>query len=174
MLPRFKYHPDPVSTGAIRASEEMCPCCGQKRGYEYFTTPYGETEVEHLCPWCIFDGSASAKFAVSFVDSWPLSQAGLPESVIDEVCNRTPAFETWQQECWLSCCGDACEFHGDAPARELRSLDESALATLSEDSGFAVDDLSEILRYYQPKGSPAFYKFVCRHCGKVRYGGDCD
>ncbi|REJ66450.1 MAG: hypothetical protein DWQ31_14945 [Planctomycetota bacterium] len=31
-LPVFKYHPDPLDTGAIAASDAICACCGQSRG----------------------------------------------------------------------------------------------------------------------------------------------
>lgn len=173
-LPKFKYHPDPLSTGAIEASEAICDCCEQSRGYICTAGVYAEKEIEHVCPWCIADGSVHEKFDGELVDSHPLIQAGLPQSVVDEVSQRTPGYISWQQESWMSCCNDACGFHGDAQRDELLQLDEAGVIQLAQDSGFSVDDLPEIIKHYQPKGSPAFYKFVCRNCGKVRYNGDCD
>lgn len=166
-LPAFKYHPDPLATGSIVPSTTECGSCGRVRGYAYSTSP-------HVCPWCIADGSACAKLDAEFVDPSPLLAAGVPDSVIEEVSLRTPGYASWQQEDWLVCCDDACEFHGDAPGEELRALDAPGLARLAADSGFRPADLPEILARYEPKGSPAFYKFVCRHCRSVRYGGDCD
>jgi uncharacterized protein CbrC (UPF0167 family) len=34
------------------------------------------------------------------------------------------------------------------------------------------DDWKNVLRHYQPRGNPAVYKFVCRHCGTIMYGMD--
>lgn len=174
MLPQFRYHPNPIATGSIVASEASCECCGEARGFVYSTIPYGEKKIEFVCPWCIADGSASTKLGASFVDSWSLSREEIPQNIIDEVTSQTPGYSSWQSERWLACCNDACEFHGDAPAEELRQLDAAGLAVLAGDSGFPVKDLSWIIARYQPKGSPSFYKFVCRHCGAIRYSGDCD
>jgi uncharacterized protein CbrC (UPF0167 family) len=173
-LPIFKYHPDPVATGSVVASDELCECCGEARGYVYCQIPYGEKEIEFICPWCISDGSANRKLGASFADSWRLSQEEIPQEIIDEVKLRTPGYFAWQGESWLACRNDACEFHGDAPAEELNELDASGLAALSGDTGFPIEDLPGIIASYQPKGRPRFHKFVCRHCGSTRYSGDCD
>ena len=40
-LPRFRYHPDPLSTGAFEEGEaKTCPCCGNKSTVYYSVTPY--------------------------------------------------------------------------------------------------------------------------------------
>ena len=173
-LPLFTYHPDPVASGVIAESEATCPCCHRARGYAYVLGPYGPGDHENICPWCIADGSAATKLEATFVDASPLARAGVPAEVVTEIEQRTPGFVSWQQEHWLSCCNDACEFHGDAPVAELRGLDAGGLQCLSEDSGFSVEDLPEIIQHYKPRGSPAFYKFICRHCDTHRYSGDCD
>ncbi len=173
-LPEFTYHPDPLATGSIVPFGGECPSCGMARGYAYASMPYAEGEHEHICPWCIADGSANEKFDATFVDAWPLRKAKVSEVVIAEVTKRTPGYEAWQQEQWLTCCGDACEFHGDAPASELQALDEAGLSRLDSTSGFAVDLLRDMIEHYEPGGSPAFYKFTCRHCGLVLYAADCD
>ena len=67
-LPDFKYHPNPIATGSIVPSVEVCPVCRESRGYAYDGIPYGTKEVEHICPWCIADGSAHEKFEVEFTD----------------------------------------------------------------------------------------------------------
>jgi uncharacterized protein len=171
-LPEFKYHPDPVKTGAIAKSDAGCECCGRVRGYVYTLTIYAEDEIEHICPWCIASGDASEKFNGDFVDAHPLAQAGLTEEITKEVSQRTPAYESWQQESWLACCDDACEFHGDATTNELLALNQDELASLAKEVGFSFEVLSDVITHYEPKGSPAFYKFVCRHCGKVKH--HCD
>ena len=155
-------------------SSEVCPACERARGLAYFATPYGEEDHEHICPWCIADGTAHAKLDVEFVDGWHLEAENVPASVLAEVTQRTPAYLCWQSEQWLVCCGDACEFHGDASAAELRALDDVAIRELASMAGFDEDAVPEIIEAYEPCGSPAFYKFICRHCGKPQYGGDCD
>lgn len=173
-LPRFKYHPDPLATGAVEPSDATCECCGKAPGYIYTASVYAVEEVESVCPWCIADGGVARKFDAHLSDDHPLRSAGLPAEVVEEVTRRTPGYISWQQDDWMVCCDDACEFHGDAPAAELRALDADGLAALSSTSRFAIENLPEILRYYEPSGSPAFYKFVCRHCSRIKYGGDCD
>lgn len=32
-LPHFRYHPDPLATGAIEASDTPCVCCGIRQGF---------------------------------------------------------------------------------------------------------------------------------------------
>lgn len=172
-FPLFTYHPDPIATGSIIPSEDLCECCGRARGYVYCTTPYGEKEIESVCPWCISDGSASKKLGASFSDSRPLSQAGISQHIIDEVTLRTPGYMSWQQESWIACCDDACEFHGDADAGELARLNANNHGRSAKDFDLSIEDFEEMLFYYAPKGSPAIYKFKCKHCGAVRYNWDC-
>ena len=79
---------------------------------------------ERICPWCIADGSAAGRFGATYTDDHPLIEAGLPESIIEEVTQRTPGYHSWQAEEWKCCCSDACEYHGNArprpPARSRR------------------------------------------------------
>jgi uncharacterized protein len=171
-LPIFTYHPDPVSTGSVAKSAEVCECCNLARGFIYTSTIYAADDIEHICPWCIASGEAAKKFDGDFVDPHPLIQAGLSEAIIAEVSQRTPAYESWQQESWLACCNDACEFHGDATKQELLDLNQDSLTNLAKDIGFTFEVLTDVILNYKPKGSPAFYRFACRHCGKIKY--HCD
>jgi uncharacterized protein len=173
-LPSFKYHPAPLTTGAFKASAEACGCCGQARGYVYTGHVYSTKAVNTVCPWCIADGTVAKRFDATLNDNHSLLLAGLPIEIVEEVTSRTPGYVSWQGESWIACCNDACEFHGDAPPEELHALDEKGRIALSDDSGFSVDDLADILAHYEPGGSPAFYKFICRRCGAKRYRGDCD
>ena len=43
-FPEFKYHPDPLTTGAIEASGATCIVCGRARGYIYTGPIYSERE----------------------------------------------------------------------------------------------------------------------------------
>jgi uncharacterized protein len=171
-LPQFRYHPDPVRTGSIVASDTECVCCGVSRGYVYAPSPFAEDDLEgQLCPWCIADGAAAATYDAEFNDSHGLKREGISEDVIDEIIHRTPGYIAWQDPRWLSHCGDACEFHGDLPAEKLPNVSETAraeiLADLSTDMTW-----QRILDEYEPGDQPAIYWFKCRHCGMDRYYAD--
>lgn len=111
-LPRFTYHPDPIATGSVIASPTVCVSCHQARGYVYTGPVYAEEEYDaEICPWCIADGSASARLDASFTDDEGIGGGGewdeVPEAVVEEVARRTPGFSAWQQEKWWTHCGDA-------------------------------------------------------------------
>ena len=173
-LPQFKYHPNPVDTGAFELSDSICECCERARGYIYSGGVNAEADVESVCPWCIAEGNLRGRFDATLNDEHPLRSAGLAEDIITEVTSATPGYISWQQDCWMVCCNDACEFHGDAPQEEIRGLSDNALAELSKETLFPIEVLRELVPHYEPGGSPAFYKFVCRHCSTVMYNGDCD
>jgi hypothetical protein len=172
-LPFFKYHPDPLATGAIERRALQCACCGQSRGFVYVQPVYATTDLdEKLCPWCIADGSAASKFGASFSDEQPLSLAGVAKEVVEEVCLRTPGYSSWQQEEWLAHCNDACEFHGDASEEDVARASEATKADWRQHYELTEKDWKAQVKDYEPAGDSAFYKFVCRHCGLVRLGWD--
>jgi len=173
-LPRFKYHPDPIKTGAIEKAEEECECCEKRRGYRSVSTIYAIDEVETICPWCIDDGSAASKFDGEFSDSHPLLSDGIAIDIVKEVCERTPSFISWQQERWLSHCNDACEFHGDAEKSDLEALAGEDLREFLSEEYINEEMWPEILKNYVKGGGLAIYKFKCRGCGKNRFYTDCD
>lgn len=172
-LPSFRYHPDPVATGAVKKSESACICCGRQRGGIYVGPVYSVNELnESLCPWCIADGSAAAKFGASFSDSHPLLQAGVSDAIAEEVNLRTPGFESWQQEHWLSHCNDACEFHGDASVEDVKNVSHETKLRWLEEYKQDEDGWAWVTDGYQAKGDSALYKFKCRHCDLILFGWD--
>ncbi|MDP2596006.1 CbrC family protein [Alteromonas stellipolaris] len=154
-LPIFKYHPDPIGTGAIEKTEDECECCEKPRGCKATSTIYSVYEVETICPWCIADGSAATKFDGSFSDSHPLLTDGIDQHIVKEVCERTPSFISWQQERWLSHCNDACEFHGDATKADLESLSGEALKEFLSAEYIKEDIWPNILAGYEKGGGLA-------------------
>ncbi|CAM3967412.1 CbrC family protein [Roseateles saccharophilus] len=173
-LPVFRYHADPLSTGAIEPRRIQCACCGQARGFVYVQPVYATSDLdEKLCPWCIADGSAAARLGASFSDAHPLQKAGLPQDIVDEVSLRTPGYSSWQQEEWLAHCGDACEFHGDASVEDVEDASEATRADWRQHYGTTEKQWAAATRDYEPAGDNAFYKFVCRQCSLVRLGWDC-
>lgn len=169
VLPIFKYHPNPISTGAIVQSDEECECCQQASGYIYTASFYTKEEVSFICPLCIADGSAAVKFEGMFSDDFFLLQAGVAEEVIDEVCDRTPGYHSWQQEQWQSHCSTACEFHGDASKKELAELSGIKLTQFLNENRFKLEQWQNMLSVYEEGGNPAIYKFKCTECSHIIY-----
>lgn len=106
-LPTFKYNPDPVSLNVIKKEPTTCPVCEKERDYVYHGPFYTVEDVEGICPWCIKDGSAAKKYDGTFQDDASCDDVD-QEEYIDELIFRTPGYRGWQQEYWLSHCGDFC------------------------------------------------------------------
>ncbi len=173
-LPVFKYHPDPISTGAIIKSDTRCKCCGESRGYIYASNVYSTEElIKEICPWCIADGSAANKYKATFADDFYLRKAGINSSIILDVTTRTPGFVSWQTEQWLSHCDDACAFLGDATKIDVLSIANNHLPVVGGE-GIDNETMKIIAQNYVPNGSPAFYKFRCLHCDQILYAMDDD
>jgi uncharacterized protein CbrC (UPF0167 family) len=158
-LPTFKYHPDPVATGAIKEDPDApCLSCNRIRGYIYEGPAYSEKfhHLSHsLCPWCIADGSAAKKFGAEF--GYGGTMEDVEEAVMQEIACRTPGFEAWQQEVWLSCCGDGAAFLGAAGAAELKGKFADAIPAVELDWDGDWHDLDK-------EGQPTAYIFRCLHC----------
>ena len=105
------YHPDPVRTGAVTASDVPCISCGRARGYIYVGPVSADEDLaDRICPWCIADGTAHEQFRAEFIDPEGVGGYGtwesVPVSVVRRLVERTPGFSGWQQERWFTCCGD--------------------------------------------------------------------
>ena len=169
-IPTFKYHPDPVATGSIQASEAECLCCGQRRGYIYVGPVYSVKELsESICPWCIADGSAHEKFGAEFTDSAGVGShyhnQQVPAAVVEEVAFRTPGFSGWQQERWLACCRDAAAFLGRAGHAEIQSRFADAIESLRTDSEMG-ERWPQFFEALSSEDGPTAYVFRCLHCGQ--------
>ncbi len=173
-LPHFRYHPEPLASGSIEASATTCQCCGKARGYVYTGSPSPRHELPpgSLCPWCIADGSAAARYEASFSDDYPLLDAGVAADIVTEVCERTPGYTSWQQERWLVCCEDACAFRGDAGREEIGQLGAEGLAQRFADFAWPAITWQRLVDAYTPGGNPAIYRFDCLHCGQAHYDLD--
>jgi uncharacterized protein CbrC (UPF0167 family) len=150
-LPVFRYHPDPLASGSIAASDAQCACCGQRRGFIYTGPAYCEEELEDaLCPWCIADGSAHKKFDASFASEFA---DGIPPGAVDEITYRTPGFNSWQQDQWLGCCGDAAAF-----------LEGQLMMYIVHELGISGAAATRFLHGLQRDHGATAYIFGCRHC----------
>jgi len=178
-LPQFRYHPNPLATGTVERSDRQCVVCGRASGYIYKGPIYAERDLdERVCPWCIADGRAHRELGAEFFDAAGVGDPGdgapVPDSVVDEIVQRTPSFTGWQQERWLTCCGDAAAFIGHAGKTELEVAGEQAVESIRTESGYEGDEWQDFLVSLDAKGSPTAYLFRCLHCGKVAGYSDFD
>ncbi|TYQ18136.1 UNVERIFIED_CONTAM: hypothetical protein Cloal_0547 [Acetivibrio alkalicellulosi] len=168
-IPFFKYHPEPLKTGMIKKETTTCEVCEKEIDYIYNGPFYAEEEVSDICPWCIKDGKASKEFDGTFQDEDSCDPVD-KEEYVDELIHRTPGYGGWQQEYWLSHCGDFCSFEGFVGWSEIEGIINDLEDDISE-SGFTKDDLQRIL---VNGGSLQGYLFKCNICGKYRIHFDCD
>jgi uncharacterized protein len=172
-LPSFRYNPDAVSSGIIKKETTHCPICEQERDYVYEGPFFSEEEVEGICPWCIHDGSAAAKYEGEFQDSASCEAVDKEEYLI-ELTTRTPGYSGYQQEQWLSHCGDFCAFKGAVGWKEIAHLAEELeddIETILSDYDLSKKELQQSL---QKEGSIQGYLFQCLRCGQHRLCADSD
>jgi uncharacterized protein CbrC (UPF0167 family) len=165
-LPQFTYHPDPVGNGVIKQEATRCPACNQERPYVYVAGFYSEVDAEGVCPWCIADGSAAAKFQGSFT-SIGMTEVASAAS-IDEVTHKTPGYFSWQEPEWLAHCGECCAFIGYVGWLEISHLEEelsNEIARLKEEWHMDDTEFREVLR---KDGDVTGYLFRCIVCGLHR------
>ena len=148
-LPSFRYHPDPLDTGAFEQSEESVVCTVE--------------DIKYLCPECIASGEAARKYNGSFQDDCSLDDGVDDPEKLDELIHRTPGYSGWQQEYWRAHCGDYCAYLGNVGASELRALD--VLEEVLDDPMWD-DEHKEMIQESVNGGHLQCYLFQCLHCGK--------
>jgi uncharacterized protein CbrC (UPF0167 family) len=179
LLPRFRYHPDPVATRMLVPSPRICVVCEQVRGLLYSGVPYSEDRVdqESICAWCIADGSAHERIAAEFTNAASIGcgvvgTGPVSMEVTEEIAYRTPGFSAWQPECWFTHCGDGGAFVGAMGRRELVNAGAEAIGAIRESTGLEGKSWHEFFAALDADGSPRAYLFRCLHCG--RFGGYTD
>lgn len=145
-----------------------CLVCSRPRGWAY-TGPVYSVERDltgHICPWCISDGSAAAKYDALFTDDHG-APADVPPDVVERVTRQTPGFAGWQQERWLYHCSDGCAFLGRAGYEELRARPDAmeVLRREHDGLGWTDEEVEGYLRALDRDGQPTAYLFRCRSCG---------
>lgn len=169
-LPRFKYHPDPIATGAIEERAIRCQVCDRESRYRYGLPLYAIEDVADICPWCIADGSACRKYDGELVDGHILAGLTSPEAR-DEVAHRTPSYGG-AERVWPEHCGDFCAFIQNArwahfaPVATELAEDLAALARALHLSH------AELVAALGDDGPLSGYLFRCLHCGKHRCHAD--
>lgn len=162
-LPKFRYHPDPLTTESFEEGPpEVCPCCGKESTIYYSSFPYSVEDVEHLCPECIASGEAAKKFDAQFVQDaeW---EGEVDVAKSKELFERTPGYLSWQGEHWLSCCNDYCTYLGTVGTQEL---EEMGIADEVLEEYEMRHEYTDIREYLYKDGDLCGYLFRCLHCGK--------
>jgi len=170
-LPSFRYHPDPLATGALVAEEIDCVVCDLRRPYRYAQTMYAFDEVEPLCPWCIADGSAAERHDGCFTDSAAPGLRAKPEGFA-EVVYRTPGYAGWQQEDWLAHCGECCAYLGPVGWKEIEPLQKQLADDLARIAAETRTEVDPIYRHFHRDGNPTGYLFRCLRCDGYRLHWD--
>lgn len=116
-LPIFRFYPGFYEDGLTERPDSSCPLCGSGLALRYRGNVRGRQKIAKPCVSCIADGRAAAAASVSkdFPEFDPeaelycrygafnsiVSREPIPVSDnIDEVLNRTPAPNKWQQVDW--------------------------------------------------------------------------
>jgi uncharacterized protein CbrC (UPF0167 family) len=171
--PFFRYNPNAYQLGIIARKDNKCSCCKEERSWVYEGPFYSREEVVGICPWCIEDGSAARKFKGEFQDLTSCDPVEEEEYLL-ELVYRTPGYTGWQQEVWLSHCGDFCAFKDYVGWKEIMHLKEELaddLEQIKSDHNFSQEELEGNLT---KAGSFQGYLFQCLHCQKYRLAVDAD
>ncbi|MDR2834638.1 MAG: CbrC family protein [Bacteroidales bacterium] len=178
-LPKFKYSPNAYKIGVFENEEGTCSVCGEKRNVKYTSSFYSTEDPEYICPFCIANGKAAEKYEGEFNDYAGIegvspdpnaSKPAISKELLLEVSERTPSYNSWQQEVWLSHCNEPCAFIGYADGETIKPfIDE--LEDDIENNGY---DKDEVLEFLSKNSSMVGYLFQCLHCGKHRLHIDCD
>jgi uncharacterized protein CbrC (UPF0167 family) len=173
--PVFRFNPHAYELGFFEEVPGVCDACGRERGLKYRGSFYSVHSVDHLCPWCISDGTAARKFDGEFsdwagIDGVPSRADGAAAVDLDEareVSTRTPSYPTWQQEQWRSHCGRPCAFVGFVGAGDLADLSPDPVFADDVNGGIGWD--ADVLHsHLEREGDLSGYLFRCLTCGAHR------
>lgn len=159
----FKYHPDPLKTGAFEKRKAVvCECCGRATDVRYDGWFYAAKKVNDLCPECIASGEAARKFDGVFQQDFNVDEVSDPEK-LDELLHRTPG-SLAHEGYWPAHCGDYCAYVGASNCKELeqRGLLEEIHETFRED--ILALDFEDFVHDFESDG---VHLYKCLHCGKL-------
>ena len=158
----FRYHPDPLKTGAFSRGEVICDCCASPTSIFYSGPAYGELDDIVLCPGCIASGRAAETYNIVFTVPDCCDDIGDPDKLV-ELCFKTPGYAGIQQEHWLSHCGEYCAYLGQVSHEQMKGnlLSEVAQTWLERPQTWSFNHVLGSLGL-QYEG----HLFRCLVCGK--------
>jgi uncharacterized protein CbrC (UPF0167 family) len=170
-LPHFRFHPDPQRSGSVVAAEVTCDACGLTRSAKYVGPIYvdGDTEPT-LCPWCIAEGTAHARFGAVFQDaSFP---GNTDPALIAEIEERTPGFATFNPLEWPVCCTLPMAYGEPTGIAEIRAryrtLEGQLMATIVHELGISGGAARTFLESLRREESPTVHVFHCLSCDTLQ------
>ncbi len=178
-LPKFKYNPNAYTLDIFIEEEGICSVCSEKRNLKYNSSFYSIDEPDYICPWCIADGKAAEKYDGEFNDYCGIEgvspdpkdpQPSIPKQMLDEICEKTPSYSSWQQEVWLSHCNEPCAFIGYGTSKMLNPI----LEEIKEDIDNYNIPIEWITNGLTEDSGLGTYLFKCCKCGKHRLHIDSD
>lgn len=175
IIPNFRYHPDPIKTGAFKEGEEQkCDCCGKPTKIVYNSPFYTACDdIDCICPECISSGAAALKFDGEFQDADSVGDVSDP-SKLDELIHRTPGYIGWQQEYWLAHCDDFCAFIGYVGWDDIVEMGLEAQIEKNYNKEINFFDFNDVKENMINNGSMQGYLFQCLHCKEYFLYVDCD
>ena len=176
-LPTFRFHPDPVQSGAIEVSPSTCGACGRARGYAYCGPCYVEDEFDAVvCPWCIADGSAFRRFGVTFAEVEP--KPGIDLAIAEEIEERTPGITSFNPVDWPVCCGVPMAYLEPAGHTEIGArhpaLAGTLVAQLGADFEVPRQEAQAMFQSLSRDHSPCAHVFRCASCARLAAEIDFD
>lgn len=174
MVYSFKYHPNPIETGAfIRGDSKECNCCGKSTDIWYVSPFYTVADgINCICPECISNGLAAERFAGEFQDSSSVDKVS-DNKRLDELIHRTPGYSGWQQEYWIAHCDDYCAFLGYVGWDDLIRLGIDKNVEASYCNQINGWDIEYLKQHMKKDGNLQGYLFKCLHCNQYRLHVDC-
>ncbi|MBB5944474.1 CbrC family protein [Xanthomonas sp. 3307] len=173
-LPQFLHHPNAYAL-CFAQEDGVCDCCGETRAWRYQGPFYCAGDgPEFLCPWCIADGRAAARFEGEFND-WVEIEGVSPDpddappaidaALLQAICTRTPGYSAWQQPVWLSHCDQPCAFLGYAGGDDLAPILDEVMPDIVEATP---RDADWLLARLSRDGTLVGCLFRCLQCGQHR------
>ena len=180
MMPEFKYHPDPLGTGMFRqGGPKTCCCCGKQTDIWYEGPFYGDDyadcddddelpyeSMDFLCPQCIADGSAAAKFQCVYPEETTVGGMPADAAARDEWMHRTPGYYAWQEARWYTHCGDFCAFLGSVGWKDIEEMGLAREIEETYDQKENISEMSFVKEYTVRHGHVQGFLFRCLHCGR--------
>ena len=158
--PVFRYQPNIYESSNVIYQKAICQCCHNEVD-AYIDAMYCEDDVSCICLDCVASGDAAKVFDGEFIQD--VEKRVSDPLKTEELLLRTPGYESWQGEYWLTCCDDYCAYIGSVGTEELEAMGiADEVFTDYESREFYYKDSR---KYLVKDGSFCGYLFQCLHCG---------
>ncbi|WP_081790755.1 CbrC family protein [Deinococcus phoenicis] len=161
----FPYYADPLADGCFKQEAITCEVCEQRREWAYTGGLYAANEPDSLCPWCVADGSAAARFEGTFQDVY-FSETASTESR-SAVLERTPRVVLWNPVHWPDHCGECCTYLGTLdPSAQPQLAAQESIQWEARDLARSISATwtAEDLLDCAVRGTMTLHLFRCRNC----------